>query len=173
MALLALSYPTLDQADHQWLQAIRLQHDKLYDVVAPHFTLVFPTFGLEMKTFCAHIRRQVQGQPPIAIELRSAIVVKDALSEATQTFLVPDQGFSDLVKLHDTLYTGDLSAHLRLDIPFIPHITVATSPDPARCKRIADAINQQNIHISGTLHSIDIVEHTNDVVTTLEQIALS
>lgn len=172
MALLALSYPTLAPADDAWIQAIRQQHDKLYGVVAPHFTLVFPTFDRDADAFRAHIRGQVQDQPPIAIELRCAIVVKDALSEATQTFLVPDQGFSDLVKLHDRLHTGDLAAHLRLDIPFIPHITVATSLDPTVCKRVADAINQQNIHISGTLHSIDIVEHVNGVVTTLEQIAL-
>ena len=172
MALLALAYPTLDQVDYQWIQQIRQQYDTLYGVVAPHFTLVFPTFDRAADAFGAHVHRQVQGQLPIAVELRCAIVVKDALSAATQTFLVPDQGFSDLVKLHDTLYAGDLADQLRLDIPFIPHITVATSPDPAVCKRVADAINQQHIHIFGVLPSIDIVEHANGVVATLEQIAL-
>lgn len=73
--------------------------------------------------------------------MRCAIVVKDALSDNTHTFLTPDEGFREIVKLHDHLYRGALANELRLDIPFIPHITVAISPDANVCKRIADDIN--------------------------------
>jgi hypothetical protein len=173
MALLALSYPSIAENHWQWIQAIRTQHDTLYyDVVAPHFTLVFPTFNQDRQPFVEHIRRQLQGQPPISINLCCAIVVKDVLSDYTHTFLVPDQGFSDIVKLHDKLYRGMLAELLRLDIPYIPHIGVATSLDPQLCKRVADEINSQGICIPGSLRIIDIVNYANRTVTTLEQISL-
>lgn len=172
MALLAIAYPTLSQADTQWIQTLRAQHDPNYAIVAPHFTLIFPTFDRAPQPFGAHVRVTVQGQPRINFALRCALVVKDALREQTHTFLVPDEGFSDLVKLHDQLYTNWLADQMRLDIPYIPHITVATSPDPTVCKRIADAINNEPFTISGSIDLIDIVQFTNRTVTTMEQIAL-
>ena len=173
MALLALSYPVISQTHWTWIQAIRKQHDPQYALVAPHFTLVFPTFECERGAFCRHIRHQVKAQPAIAISLRCALVVKDAFSDLTHAFLVPDQGFGDLVKLHDNLYRGFLADLLRLDIPFIPHITVAASLDATVCKRLADEINSQPLAIEGWLRAVDIVEHANGTVTTLEQIALA
>ncbi len=172
MALLALSYPSISESDWKWIQKIREQHDPNYAVVAPHFTLVFPTFERERQPFSEHLRQQLRGQPPIAIEIRCAIVVKDLLNEHTHTFLMPDQGFSNLVKLHDQLYTGFLADELRLDIPYLPHINVASSLDPSLCKRIADEINSQDLCISGFIRIIDIVQYANQTVTTLEQISL-
>lgn len=173
MALLALSYPSISAASREWMQAIRKEYDPNYAIVAPHFTLVFPTFAFDQQTFCEHLRRQLQGQPPVSFVLRCALVVKDALNEQTHTFLVPDEGFSDIVKLHDRLYCDLLAGELRLDIPFIPHITVASSSDPQVCKRIADEINRQNPLITGSLRVIDIVHFANRRVTTLEQILLA
>lgn len=173
MALLAISYPAIAEPDWRWIQRIRQQHDPNYAIVDPHFTLIFPTFDREQAVFCEHVRTQAQEQPSIAITLRCAIVVKDALSDATHTFLVPDQGFSDLVKLHDKLYTHFLADQLRLDIPFIPHITVATSLDAILCKRVADEINHQNPTISGWIRTLDVVEFANRMVTTQAQVTLA
>jgi hypothetical protein len=172
MALLALSYPSISEANWKWIQKIREQHDPNYAVVAPHFTLVFPTFERERHPFSEHLRQQLRGQPPISIAMRCAIVVKDVLNEYTHTFLVPDQGFSDLVKVHDQLYSGFLADQLRLDIPFIPHINVASSLDATLCKRVADEINSQKLCIPGFIRVIDIVQYANQTVTTLEQISL-
>ncbi|MCS6846165.1 MAG: hypothetical protein RMN52_00450 [Anaerolineae bacterium] len=46
MSLLVLAYPELSNADRECIRAFRERYDPLYyPVVAPHFTLVFPTFG--------------------------------------------------------------------------------------------------------------------------------
>jgi hypothetical protein len=172
VALLALSYPSISEANWKWIQNLRQQHDPNYTVVAPHFTLVFPTLERERQSFSEHVRAHLRGQPPISITLRCAIVVKDLLNEHTHTFLVPDQGFSDLVKLHDQLYTGFLADQLRLDIPYIPHINVASSLDATLCKRVADEINSQKLCIPGFIRIIDIVQYAKRTVTTLEQISL-
>jgi hypothetical protein len=177
MALLALSYPTISENHWKWIQAIRAQHDPNYSMVAPHFTLIFPTFNRERAPFRDHLRRQLQGQRAISFTLRCALVVKDDFNDNTHTFLVPDEGFSDLVKLHDKLYGGFLADQLRLDIAYIPHITITTSHDAHLCKRIADEINQQGINgqelaIPGVIGIIEIVQLANKIVTTLEQLSL-
>lgn len=172
MAHLAIAYPVISQNDHAWIQTIRQQHDPNYALVAPHFTLVFHVSTQTAASFGEHLRTCLRDQPPIPFALRCALVVKDALREQTHTFLVPDQGFGDLVKLHERLYTGILASELRLHIPYIPHITVATSPDALLCKRIADEINEQPINIMGTIAAIDLIHVANGAVITDSQFKL-
>jgi hypothetical protein len=57
MALLVLAYPRIAQADYDWIQAVRAQHDARYfSLVAPHFTLVFPVASMEREGFSALVR---------------------------------------------------------------------------------------------------------------------
>lgn len=172
MPHLAITYPSLAAGDLAWIQTIRQQHDPNFTLVAPHFTLVFHVFHQSATALSDHLRTALQGQQTIHFALRSALVVKDALSDNTHTFLVPDQGFGDLVKLHDKVYTGMLANELRLDIPYIPHITVATSPNATHCKRIADEINSEHVAIQGAITTIDLIEVANRTVTTVEQFLL-
>jgi 2'-5' RNA ligase len=152
MAFLVVAYPILAPADDAWIQAIRAQYDvERYRVIAPHFTLVFPTTEIARSMFLEHITQQAAGVGPMAFVIRCAMMVRDPLSANTQTFLVPDEGYSALVKLHDRLYTGALAAALRLDIPFIPHITIGTAADPWTCKQLADLINRQGVCIRGRI----------------------
>ena len=53
------------------------------------------------------------------------MIIKDVFSSLTHLFLVPNEGCSAFVILHDPLYTGSLTDSLRLDIPFISHLTIA------------------------------------------------
>ena len=108
----------------------------------------------------------------IRISLECAIVNKDVFSEYFQVFLVPDEGFSAMMKLHDKLYCDKLFHYLRLDLPFIPHITIANSTDRLICKKIADKWNEGNLKMEGTVSSVDIVNIQNQQLTTIEKIKL-
>jgi 2'-5' RNA ligase len=174
MALLVLAYPTVAESDWAWMQQIRAGHDQRYlQVVDPHFTLVFPVFDLAVEPFVDHVLASVQGQSPIPFVVRCATVVKDVLSDDSHVFLVPDEGHSGVVKLHDRLYTGLLRSQLRLDIPFIPHIGVATSVDIECCKSVADALNAQDFTMAGVIDRLDIVCYENNTVTTIRPIQLT
>ncbi len=82
MSLLVLSYPVISKDDFNWIQAVRANHDKLhYEVVAPHFTIVFPLSDMDRIRFIEHIKHQSRGFKKIAFVLRSAAIVKDATSE--------------------------------------------------------------------------------------------
>jgi len=121
-----------------------------------------------------HVRRQSAGMSQIHFIIRCAIVVGNATENITHVFLIPDEGFSDIVKLHDKLYTSILTSELRLDIPFIPHIGIANSSNPLDCKLLADRLNTESFSIDGTIDTIDIVSVNldRDEVRTIEQVNL-
>lgn len=173
MSLLVLSYPNFAPEDLDWIQEIRAEHDELYlEVVDPHFALVFPVFGMDPAVFSRHAREKAEGSGKIPFVLRCASVVDDAFSEYFHTFLVPDEGYSGIVKLHDKLYRGPLAPELRLDIPFIPHIGVGNSQDPLLCKALADGLNARDFSIAGEIDVLDVARYEDDRVTTTEQIPL-
>jgi 2'-5' RNA ligase len=174
MALLVVAYPLLSPPDDAWIQAIRAQYDvERYRMIAPHFTLVFPTVAIEHSILLAHITEQTIGVSPLAFTLRCAMAVSDPLSATTHTFLVPDEGYSALVKLHDRLYTGVLTAALRLDLPFIPHITIGTAADLWTCKQLADLVNQQDIRIRGRIEWLSLLTYEHNRVETIGNIELA
>jgi len=169
--LLALAYPELEKDDYEWIQGVRKKEDELYfDVVEPHFTLVFPGHSAENEELLAFVKSLLTDTKPIQFTVRGALVVKDSFNDYWHTFLVPDEGNSDIIQLHDRLYTGPLKKDLLLEIPFIPHIGIGSSKDSAKMKRLADKLNEDNISITGTISSVDLVD--NDSIKTVESVKL-
>ncbi len=172
MALVVVNYPSISEHDYNWIQAIRAQHDVYYKIVSPHFTLVFPCSITGEAGFIRHIKQMTKGVKKIPFVSRCALVVKDHVSEYTHVFLIPDNGFSDIVKLHDRLYTGLLASELRLDIPFLPHIGIANAIDPQACKNLADDLNRRDFHIGGTIDILDIASFDGKEIKTIRHIQL-
>ena len=71
-------------------------------------------------------------------------------------YLVPDEGYSAVSRLHDALYDGLLSSHLRLDIPFLPHITLGASTDRKFLKRLCDELNATSFTVLGSIHELSV-----------------
>lgn len=173
MALLVLAYPEIEQKDFTRIQSIREKNDaRYYNIVDPHFTLVFPVNEIPHDKFISHVFSVSRKFSKFYFVLRCAQIVKDTFSNFTDVFLIPEEGYRIFVKLHDALYTGILEKELRLDIPFIPHMGIGNDTDPHECKRLADKINAENIEIFGAIGKLDIVSYTENSVKTLEQIRL-
>lgn len=173
MAYLVISYPELSWSDYNWIQRFRRENDPLYySVVEPHFTLVFPVFDIEETAFVQEATKLLAGVNKIDFTLRCATINKDAFSDYYHILLVPDEGFSKIVKLHDRLYSGLFKSNLRLDIDFIPHIGIGNSLDKTVCKQWVDDWNSQDFEINGSINQIDIIEYDNNKVSTVEIIKL-
>ncbi|MEM1046661.1 MAG: 2'-5' RNA ligase family protein [Pseudomonadota bacterium] len=155
--LYALAYPVLKDRDRTFIDAYRDRHDVPYrDVVAPHFTLVFGCEAVSEKDFCDHVE-QVAGQmSPVYFVCRYAMLGVDHQSPTGHVFLVPDEGYGALSLLHDRLYTGVLRPHLRLDIPFTPHITIGTVDDLSAARRLCDALNRDGVEIIGRVEALTV-----------------
>lgn len=170
--LLVVSYPDVTARDQAWIETVRAQHHPRHAAVAAHFTFVFPVAGVDPAPLIAEIGRQADDTPLIPFVLRCALPFHDATSDATDVFLVPDEGFSAMVRLHDRLYAGMLAPALRLDLPFVPHLTVARFTDSTAAKHLADRLNADSFAIPGTLSSVDVVRRGEERVQTLVKIPL-
>ncbi len=130
-AYLVLAYPELSAEDRNWIDSFRKEHDHLfYGTVDPHFTLVFPTFGISCEDFENEILEKVRDIKGFDFTVRCAVLNNDRLSEYCHIFLAPDEGNSGIVKLHDRLYSGILRPTLRLDVDFCSHIGIGSYTDP-------------------------------------------
>lgn len=173
MSMVVLAYPKFSDSDFKWVQSHRETYDKLYyNIVKPHFAIVFPTFNLSENIFIDEILNKCVDEVTIKFILRSAVINKDSFIDTYHELLVPDEGHSSIIKLHDKLYSEKLFPELRLDIDFIPHIGIGNSKDPINCKHNVDRINKSNIEISGIIEILDIARYENNKIETLEKIKL-
>ena len=141
MALGVGAYPKLEDGDYNIIQDFRKENDELYYSIAePHFAFVFPIEEDKIKKdqFIEEIFDNSNGVEQIDFEIKCATVNKDIFLDYYHLLLVPDKGYSKIVKLHDKLYSNLLFNHLSLDIDFIPHIGIANSKDKFKVKRWAD-----------------------------------
>lgn len=157
MGLLAICYPKLQARDEGWIESIRKKYDPHYKLVDAHFSLVFEIPNIGPDEFAAQMRPICQATPGIEFNLRCAMVMPGIAEDNWYLFLVPDLGYSDIVRLHDCLYSGVLSPHLRLDIPYVPHITVGIFNDAHSCKKAADELNHEIFDIAGLIETVDII----------------
>lgn len=174
MSLLALAYPRISKKDYKWINDFREENDELNRrVMEPHFALVFPVFNQRPETFIEEIKSRSADHHSINFVILCAVMDKNAFTPYWHVYLVPDEGYSQIIKLHDSLYSGKLSHELRMDSPFIPHIEIANSVEKWTCKEWVDQINYLNLEIKGSIEELDVVEYHDERVETLEKIKLS
>ena len=173
VALGVLAYPKWNPEEYRRIQDFRKEHDQLYyEVVAPHFAFVFPLEGVGQEAFLKEAEKQSRGFGPIDFEIRCAVINKDAILPHFHLLLVPEKGYSKVVRLHDRLYSGLYRPHLRLDIDFTPHVGIANSKDPEQVKQWVDSWNLEEFCITGRIESITAIDFSNGTLTDLHTIPL-
>jgi hypothetical protein len=167
--LYTLCYPKLTPKDRQFINEFRHENDIPFrDVVAPHFTMVFGCSNIPESEYREHVRAVAQSQGVIHFSCRYTMVCNDDSNNNYYVFLVPDEGFSEISKLHDRLYLGLLAPYLRLDIPYIPHIGIATIPNAQLIKALCQELNSIGVAISGQIDTISVCSYDGSKITDLE-----
>jgi len=170
--LLVLAYPEVAPTDLAWIESIRAAHDPASERVRAHFTLVYPTQALAAAQLIAHVRAVVPICAPFPFVLSAALPYPDVTGPEQHVFLMPNAGFGALVRLHERLYSGLLASDRRLDIPTVPHVTVARLTDPARGRDLAAELNARDWSIPGTLTALTIVRDDGLTVRELARVPL-
>lgn len=169
--LYTLCYPTLNERDHEFIRAFRREHDlPFHDVVDHHFTIVFGIPDIPTVDYVDHIRGALRGQRTIDFVCRYAALGDDADSDDFYVFLTPDEGLSDICRLHDKLYSGALKQFHRVEVPYVPHIGIATLPDAQKVQMLCDELNNGSLCIAGTLERATICEYDGTSVVDIERI---
>lgn len=169
--LAIVAYPELDAADRDWIEAFRSRHDPQAPRIAVHFTLVFPA-DESPAAVTAEASAIARSTGAIPFTIRAVAVVPDIAGNGGHVFLVPDEGRDEITKLHDRLYDGVMQPHLRADIPFTPHLTVAAGADLAWCESVARGLDLDPRTVRGTLRRIDLVNVDQPRVRSIASFAL-
>lgn len=155
--LYTVGYPELSTEDQSFIAELRREYDSpRRDIIGAHFSLVFGVRDLADADYTAHVRSVAAQAQAVRFTCRYAMLGADDTGDMAHVFLVPDEGYSTLSLLHDRLYTGKLEPFHRLDIPFVPHITVATTKDRRHAKSLCTQLNRTGLCISGALRSLSI-----------------
>jgi len=171
--LFTLAYPLLSAADRALIGAFRAEYDQFQmHVVEPHFTFVFGTTGVREDVYFKHVRRIAAASAAVTFHCRYAMLGADDSDVTAYVFLVPDEGNSALSLLHDQLYTGPLVSYLRLDLPYVPHITIGTLSDREKAKCLCDELNARGLSIAGKVESLTVAAMVDNKVQDLRSFAL-
>jgi 2'-5' RNA ligase len=171
--LATLSYPVLAAADKTAIDSFRAEHDPHYvGVVEAHFTMVFEAEGLDEHDYLNHVARTAATASPINFHCRYAMLGAGDGNDTAYVFLVPDEGHGAISLLHDRLHTGALISKMRLDLEYIPHITIGRCSDRHHAKALCDSLNMQGVSIAGRIDELTVAAVDRDKVEKLRSFKL-
>lgn len=171
--LYTLAYPSLSGADLDAIETIRREHDPQSAMIGAHFTLAFGCDAVAADVYAAHVQGVSQSMPAVSFDCRYAMLNVDARSGLAYAYLVPDEGYSGLSRLHDALYQGPLARHLALDIPFVPHITLGVFHDAAMARRLCDQLNARRLVVSGVVNALSVAQRESGAIRGLAAFQLA
>lgn len=139
----------------------------LCDVVPAHFTLVFGSAEADAEAYGAHVAAVAAQQPAVDFCCRCAMLDADHRSGEGLVTLVPDEGYAALTRLHAVLHRGPFAPLRRLDLPFVPHVTVGSAADRALALGWADALNARPLQLAGRIEALAVAQWQDGVLAVL------
>lgn len=113
-----LIFPKFKNIDK--IQTIRNKYDRLANLISPHITLVFPfSDSVTNDDLVFKLSNLLSSYSSFKVIFNGI-----SLSHDNYIFLNCTHGKDILITLHDDIYQNILPTHLKLDIPYIPHITL-------------------------------------------------
>jgi 2'-5' RNA ligase len=104
------------------INSFRKKYDPLADIVDFHITLIFPVKvpgAIKESDLIEHIRKVADHWKKFDTEIKGLDLAWD-----NWLFLLVKKGNSEIIKMHDELYSGTMDPFWRKDIEFIPHISI-------------------------------------------------
>lgn len=175
MSFAIVAFPDMTDENYRWIDTIREKYPALvHEAIKPHFTIVFPfNADIAPEKITRHIDTIVNKTVVFRFVILCAVPSPDRMSKRHYVFLVPDEGFSNIIRLHDSLYTGVFEPHLNHEIPYLPHITIGHCDDAQLIRQISLEINEENIEFSGTINQLDVLDNADSRWKTIQTFNLS
>jgi 2'-5' RNA ligase len=141
------------------VEAFRRRHDPMAALIPAHVSLVFPfptaLKGLQVET---HVKRVVSRWPPLPVSFRGARIHANEF-----LFLAAARGATSVVALHDKLYTRSIRPHLRRDLAYEPHITIARNASFAALEAALEAAREEfGAEMSDTMREVSLLAVGSD-----------
>lgn len=105
------------------IQEVRKRYDRLYGMIEPHITLIFPfSDNMADELLIERIRKVVKNITKFNVRFKGI-----SLSNDNYIFLNCIEGKDKIMQLHDSIYQEVLPTHKKKEIQYIPHITLGQS----------------------------------------------
>jgi 2'-5' RNA ligase len=99
---------------------IRRKYDPTFELIRPHVTVVFPVpESVGKRRLLEHVGTVADRSPRFAVRFRGFVKSPDHW-----LFLKVEDGKAEFVQLFESLYTGPLAPFRRVDVEFVPHISL-------------------------------------------------
>lgn len=144
------------QVNMPLIHDVRRQYDALAEHIPPHISLVFPfESDTSDETVCQVVTDALQHVSSFDITLNQVAGDPDN----GYVWLVVDQGSDEITALHDTLYQSPIFMnHLRQDIPYKPHMTIAQGISAEKAYRLMAELPQKSLTYTTRIEVVS-VEH--------------
>jgi 2'-5' RNA ligase len=153
------------------IEEFRRRHDPMALHIPAHLSLVFPfPTALSRLQVQTHVQRVVSRWPPIPVTFKAVRLFANEF-----IFLMASRGAAAVSTLHDKLYTRSLAPHLRRDLAYEPHITLARNADLATLERaMAEADDAFGGEFSDVIREVSLLAvDRNGKIERLQEISLN
>ena len=150
---------------------IRQQYDPLAKHVRPHITLVFPfQSNISTSELEAHLIDKLADFHPFSLSLRGITAVQ---SFGNYLFLNLQEGAEEVIRIHQTLYTGLLEPYCPPWLKgggFYPHMTVGKLAEEDAFREAAEAVKDIEETFATIVKkiSVEIIDENEDSILELE-----
>lgn len=141
-------------------------------MVPPHLTLMFGTTAMTEDEARGVAERVAMAASPFEIVFARRQLFHDPIENNEKLFLLPDAGAAQVRDLHNALYARRRDGELRADIPYEPHMTVATCGDASSAKAALAASARIPLPMRAAIDALTVVEVIDWQLRTIARVAL-
>jgi len=168
-----LAYPKFSKKVGRAIAEFRAEHEpERAAMVRAHITLVFGLSGLNENEFCEQCRQVAIPLEPIEFSFSNILIHKDPVEHNYKLVANVDTGTDKITKVHNAMYVGPQSSQLRSDIPYQPHMTIATNSKFEQIEAIKTRSLSVHFPLSGVIERIGVVRLEQNIVTKMAEIYL-
>lgn len=169
--LQVVALPQWAPGDGFRLQTWRVKHQPHGFHIPAFLGLVHHPHELSDEDFIAHVREVAARMRPFPLTLSYALPVMWDGQQA-HVFLMPEQGASDLWRLHRALFSGTLAPWMPDAGFFLPHLLLASYSMPQMALTVADQWNSREAPLHAQVLTLAVLRKEASRLEWLAEAAL-
>jgi 2'-5' RNA ligase len=136
-----------------------MRYDPQVKLIEPHITLMFPVSeSIGEDHLVHHLESVLHNWQSFPVHMQGCQISSD-----DYLFLMIQEGKTNVIRLHDEVYTGILKDYWRKDIPFVPHLTLCVLNQASMNRdRVLEEAEQLGIDYHCGLDKLHLVKVNND-----------
>ncbi|USG63185.1 2'-5' RNA ligase family protein [Sneathiella marina] len=167
-----LAYPEFDPDIFEAIEKFRsINEPERARLVAPHITLVFALRDEKPEDFADFCSRKIRSMKRFPITFDRFEILHDPVETTHKICLVCGEGGQKIKTLHHALYEGPHRSGLRADIPFKPHMTIATNANVAPLEKLDPTVIGA-FPVRAEINTINIIEVTEGRLRNVRTVSL-